>query len=703
MKKVILLPLAILLVCLTGKSATPILGTPVASAERMYQYVKSKNPGSSFTREIAQEFHDQGVKYGIRGDIALCQSCIETGWFKYTGGTAVTPDDHNYCGLGVTTLGQKGCQFSSIAEGVSAQLQHLWAYATTKALPSDWTLVDPRFKYVSRGCAPNWDNLGGGKWASSTTYASSILSIYKEMSNYTVVDETPKLTVSKTSLTLSGKKGETPPSVSFDVVGKNLKSAILFNSSTGSVKLSKSGWNDYTGGKITVTLNTDMAAGTYNGYIAVQTGSGSSLIRHEVSLTVTIEEADITDTPVLPDQFTRDWVFSAATGNSSSYFNPANELTRNMVLKGDNLYIVQRGESDCAIRIVDANTGALKGQLPTTGITLNNYTFSSVAILDDGTILAVNMGYSATTKLTVYAWKTDTSAPIKLLETTDHCGRSGDLMSATGTLTDGKIYLSTNSSFRGYEGRLMIYDITDGTASTSPRTVILRNASGAAYNLGGGFAVIEVRQLSDGNILASGTGGASAIFTKDGQFVRQLNATAVDGRTLGSSCAMFSFGGRRLAAVTSYKHATLPRQGYINLVDATDMANPVLIRAFDPLGASDVDNSTRVNTVLARVDGSKIHLWTLIPKQGIAKYSSTASSAVEGIIISNDSAAFTVAQNTLSVVGADCRAIDVYNTTGTHVAHASEATLQHSLPSGVYIAVASLADGTQLTRKFFLR
>lgn len=703
MKKVILMSLALILVCLTGKSATPILGTPVASVQRMYQYVKSKNPGSSFTLEIAQEFHDQGVKYGIRGDIALCQSCIETGWFKYTGGTAVTPDDHNYCGLGVTTLGQKGCQFSSIAEGVSAQLQHLWAYATTASLPSGWTLVDPRFKYVSRGCAPNWDDLGGGKWASSTTYASSILSIYKEMTNYSVVEDTPELTVSKSSLTLSGKKGESAPSVSFDVVGKNLTSAIIFNSSTGSVKLSKSNWNDYTGGKITVTLNTDMAAGTYNGYIAVQTGSGSSLIRHEVSLNVTIEEADVTETPVLPDTFTRDWVFSAATSNSSSYFNPANELTRNMVLKGDNLYIVQRGESDCAIRIVDANTGALKGNLPTTGITLNNYTFSSVALLDDGTILAVNMGYSATTKLTVYAWKSDTSTPIKLLETTNHCGRSGDLMCASGTLSDGKIYLSTNSSFSGFEGRLMIYDITDGTASTSPRTVILRNASGAAYNLGGGFAVIEVRQLSNGNILASGTGGASAVFTEDGQFVSQLNATAVDSRTLGSSCAMFSFGGRQLAAVTSYKHASLPRQGYINLVDATDMAKPVLIRTFDPLGAADVDNSTRVNTVLARVDGSKINIWTLIPKQGIAKYTATASSAVRNVSLPDASAAFNVTENALSVVGADCSAIDVYTTAGMRVAHASEATLRLSLPSGIYIAVASLGDGTQLTKKFVLR
>ena len=106
---------AIILCCLSFFSvsaATPILGTQQATVDRMYEFVKSKN--SSFDREIAQQFYAVGQVYGVRGDIALCQSIIETGWFKFSDGTAVTPDQHNYSGLGVTSLGQKGESFGTI-------------------------------------------------------------------------------------------------------------------------------------------------------------------------------------------------------------------------------------------------------------------------------------------------------------------------------------------------------------------------------------------------------------------------------------------------------------------------------------------------------------------------------------------------------------------------------------------------------------
>ena len=178
----------------TTIAATPILGTPVATPERMYQYGVSKGAGSSFTLDICKQFYEIGKKWGVRGDIAICQSFIETGWFKYTGGTAVTPSDHNYCGLGVTTTGKKGCQFSTVFEGVTAQLQHLWSYATTSALPSGWTLVDPRFNHGRRGYAPNWENLGSGNWASAAGYGSSIMSVYREMMSFQMAN--PKLQVS---------------------------------------------------------------------------------------------------------------------------------------------------------------------------------------------------------------------------------------------------------------------------------------------------------------------------------------------------------------------------------------------------------------------------------------------------------------------------------------------------------------------------
>ena len=69
--------------------STPIRGIQEADAELMYRYVASRNP--DFPREIAQAFYDIGELYGIRGDIAICQAIIETGWFRFDNGTAVSP------------------------------------------------------------------------------------------------------------------------------------------------------------------------------------------------------------------------------------------------------------------------------------------------------------------------------------------------------------------------------------------------------------------------------------------------------------------------------------------------------------------------------------------------------------------------------------------------------------------------------------
>ena len=245
-----------LLMAVVANAATPILGTNVATVERMYQFVKSKN--SSFDREIAEQFIAVSARYGLRGDIALCQSIIETGWFKYTGGTAVTPDDHNYCGLGVTVLGQKGCQFATVAEGVTAQVQHLYAYACTKAIPAGETLVDPRFKYVTRGIAPNWEDLSG-RWAMASDYGTKILNMYKEMMAFNVSGEgttTASLKASTTSVSLTGTQGGSAPSTTVTITGANLTSDISFSSSSSAFTVTTSGWNNRTGGTMKISLNT---------------------------------------------------------------------------------------------------------------------------------------------------------------------------------------------------------------------------------------------------------------------------------------------------------------------------------------------------------------------------------------------------------------------------------------------------------------
>src|SRR5690606_2973811 len=143
----------------------------------------SKNPDAKDIEEIAKQFIDVGEKYGIRGDIAFCQSIIETGWFKFDGGTAVTPDQHNYCGLGVTSKGMKGHSFVTVKEGVTAQIQHLFAYACKDAIPNGEFIVDPRFKYVTRGVAPHWEDLSN-RWAMNANYGVHILSIYQQLKDF---------------------------------------------------------------------------------------------------------------------------------------------------------------------------------------------------------------------------------------------------------------------------------------------------------------------------------------------------------------------------------------------------------------------------------------------------------------------------------------------------------------------------------------
>ena len=159
----------------------PIMGEPMIEPEVLQRFVARHNP--DFDPAIAEAYISVGRRYGIRGDIALCQSILETGWFKFSDGTMVSPDQHNYCGLGVTKRGERGSSFATIEEGVTAQIQHLYAYACAEPIPEGETLLDPRFKLVTRGVAPTWNDLSG-RWAANDRYARSILKLYVQLHRF---------------------------------------------------------------------------------------------------------------------------------------------------------------------------------------------------------------------------------------------------------------------------------------------------------------------------------------------------------------------------------------------------------------------------------------------------------------------------------------------------------------------------------------
>ena len=87
--------------------------------------------------------------------------------------------------MGVTQNGMKGLSFDTAQLGIRCQVQHLKAYACTEELVNG--NIDPRFKYVTRGCAPYVEWLGiqenpqGKGWAAGAGYGAKILNILKNI------------------------------------------------------------------------------------------------------------------------------------------------------------------------------------------------------------------------------------------------------------------------------------------------------------------------------------------------------------------------------------------------------------------------------------------------------------------------------------------------------------------------------------------
>ena len=175
----------------TPSTTISIMGAPRLTAAQLTAWFNRRQPRPSGVYAasvpvdaLAAIFIEEGAAEGVAGDVAFVQSIVETGWFRF-GGT-VARWMNNFGGIGVTDTNPSPAVFPTARTGVRAQIQHLRAYADPRASacavpPLVHPCVDPRFNLVSpKGTAPNWNDLGNGKWATASAYASRILSLYSE-------------------------------------------------------------------------------------------------------------------------------------------------------------------------------------------------------------------------------------------------------------------------------------------------------------------------------------------------------------------------------------------------------------------------------------------------------------------------------------------------------------------------------------------
>jgi Mannosyl-glycoprotein endo-beta-N-acetylglucosaminidase len=174
-------------------STSPILGPSRLTAKQLSDFVlmKGYKPRITVTiQELAQDYLDEGNRYGVRGDVAFAQSILETAGFHLPDGGQLNPLDNNFAGIGACDSCKHGMTFPDARTGVRAQMQLLRTYVDKKF--GDKTSPDPillhgALKLGFRGKVQTWWDLWG-TWATGALYGEHVYNLYLQIVAFSALD-----------------------------------------------------------------------------------------------------------------------------------------------------------------------------------------------------------------------------------------------------------------------------------------------------------------------------------------------------------------------------------------------------------------------------------------------------------------------------------------------------------------------------------
>lgn len=147
------------------------------SEVQMQMFLKNNNENAlKDFPDLPKLYREEAAIEGVNYDIAFCQMCLDTNFLRFDG--LVKASQNNFAALGAIGGGISGASFPSARIGVRAQIQHLKAYASLEPVVQE--VVDPRFRFVTRGIAPLVEQLSG-RWSADPQYGQQILAILRRL------------------------------------------------------------------------------------------------------------------------------------------------------------------------------------------------------------------------------------------------------------------------------------------------------------------------------------------------------------------------------------------------------------------------------------------------------------------------------------------------------------------------------------------
>ena len=528
-------------------------------------------------------------------------------------------------------------------------------------------------------------------WVYSTTHGIAYYN-YGNVPTHEVipiVPSSPKMSVPSSTLAFETMK-DSSTSKSLSVNAVALK---------GDVTLALSGANAEYFSLSTSTLTKD--GGSVNiTYAPKAVGS------HTATLTLSSEGADnvtvtLNGTSNNPTYFDDNITELTQVWTNTSWANAANPYIRSIAFKDGKIYaVVGKPWGSCEVKILDAYTGAEKGNLDITGVSGGTCAISGIVAVG-GKIFASNIATPGQV-FRIYRWDSDTSAPAVALElaANSHCTNAiGGQISFTGDLNSGRIWTSDNTT-----NNLIYFNVNGGNIdSTINKVALVKSDGSTAFTVGDGRGTACVQDAGNGDIYVASKDAYPALFGSDGKMKEQMQANTCGNNAYGAAINVFNFGSKKYALAGTYSVATKTMGGQFTLSNVTSgfAAAETAIATYPSVGFSEaVSNEQRIQTILVqkRNDNQVLDVWFSSATQGLGYWTYNGvkgSDAVEGIEDEVAAQFGIIADaNTLAVIGVEAAEIELYNAAGVLVArNAGSQTINVATLSGLYIVKVVDAEG----------
>ena len=435
---------------------------------------------------------------------------------------------------------------------------------------------------------------------------------------------TPRITVDKNSVSLSAEPNKTA-TATVAVKGASLtgKISAWIEGSNASLFSVAPATLEAAGGNMTVTY-TPTAAGSHSATLCLASDGAGQV---NVALTGKAEEKITVTYADEVGTLQEGWLYSVAKGNlaQAPWFSIEAPFSRSMAVIGDNLYVLNCGtySNEPVVTILDANTGAKKGELSAKATTSGGQLARATSIGAIGNDLYLVNAINAT------------SHNFRVYKYTNAQGEPALICDKAGVVGGGRSAGFGANRIAVSNGVTVWY--IDVNNPGDIKSITLEEA---ITNGDGGFAY-EPTFCDDGTFWINQKSTMPRHYNAEGKLIETLGA--VDGvNAQGASSAVFNYGKHKYIAATGTPGVVWDN-AHMTLVDITAGAGSPVFKQTVPetFGTGNWGGSAwGQNKVLAQLSGdnnSMLKLWCLIPLQGIGhwKFDGKTGSGVENIAISD--------------------------------------------------------------------